>query len=377
MFWPDYIRDYPKTVSKKTATDITYPNMTNRRDFLKAAVVAIPLTAGRKVSGAQAATPFAKPLVVSTWDSGIAPNAAAWKVLSKKGKAIDAVEQAARKAEEESSCCVGLDGYPDRDGFVTLDASIMDHKGNIGGVAYLEHIKHPISVARMVMEKTKHVLLAGGGAEQFAIENGFERMPGKLSDEAEKKWKEWLKKSEYKPVVNIENNRNKLNSLAAPTFFPNGAANHDTMGTIALDAGGDLSGAVTTSGMAFKMHGRVGDSPIIGAGLFVDNEVGAAVSSGVGEEVIRICGTHLVIELMRLGRKPERACREAVMRIVNRDPAKAKEMQVGFVAISNKGEVGAFSVLSGFTFSVTNSRYPSGKVFDAQFVYNAPDPEGP
>ena len=138
------------------------------------------------------------------------------------------------------------------------------------------------------------------------------------------------------------------------------------MGTIALDAGGDLSGAVTTSGMAFKMHGRVGDSPIIGAGLFVDNEVGAAVSSGVGEEVIRICGTHLVIELMRLGRKPEQACREAVMRIVNRDPAKAKEMQVGFVAISNKGEVGAFSVLSGFTYSVTNSRYPNGKVFDCK-----------
>ena len=375
MFWPDYIRDYPKTVSKKSATDITYPNMTNRRDFLKAAAVAIPMAAGGKVSGAQTATIFAKPVVVSTWDSGIAPNAAAWKVLSKKGKAIDAVEQAARKAEDESSCCVGLEGYPDRDGFVTLDASIMDNKGNIGGVAYVQHIKHPISVARKVMEKTKHVLLAGDGATQFAIENGFERMPGRLSDEAEKKWKEWLKKSEYKPIVNIENKKVSQNKLAAPTFFPNGAANHDTMGTIALDAGGDLSGAVTTSGMAFKMHGRVGDSPIIGAGLFVDNEVGAAVSSGVGEEVIRICGTHLVIELMRLGRKPALACREAVMRIVNRDPAKAKEMQVGFVAISNKGEVGAYSILSGFTYSVTNSRYPNGKVYDAKFLYRAPDPE--
>ena len=375
MFSTDYIRECPNTLSKKAGSVITYPNMTNRRDFLKAAAVAIPMAAGGKVSGAQTATIFAKPVVVSTWDSGIAPNAAAWKVLSKKGKAIDAVEQAARKAEDESSCCVGLEGYPDRDGFVTLDASIMDNKGNIGGVAYVQHIKHPISVARKVMEKTKHVLLAGDGATQFAIENGFERMPGRLSDEAEKKWKEWLKKSEYKPIVNIENKKVSQNKLAAPTFFPNGAANHDTMGTIALDAGGDLSGAVTTSGMAFKMHGRVGDSPIIGAGLFVDNEVGAAVSSGVGEEVIRICGTHLVIELMRLGRKPALACREAVMRIVNRDPAKAKEMQVGFVAISNKGEVGAYSILSGFTYSVTNSRYPNGKVYDAKFLYRAPDPE--
>ena len=376
MISPDYIRDYPKTVSKKPGSDITYPNMTNRRDFLKAAVVAIPLAAGEKVSGAQTATFFAKPVVVSTWDSGIAPNAAAWKILSKRGKAIDAVEQAARTAEDESSCCVGLDGYPDRDGFVTLDASIMDHKGNIGGVAYVQHIKHPVSVARMVMERTKHVLLAGDGASKFAIENGFERMPERLSDDAEKKWKEWLKKSDYKPQVNIENKKVSLNSLAAPAFFENGTANHDTMGTIALDAGGNLSGAVTTSGMAFKMHGRVGDSPIIGAGLYVDNEVGAAVSSGVGEEVIRICGTHLVIELMRMGRRPEQACREAVMRIVKRDPVKAKGLQVGFVAISKKGEVGAFSVLSGFTYSVTNARFPRGNVFDSKFFHRAPYPEG-
>lgn len=349
--------------------------MRNRRDFLKAAAAVIPLATGGKVSGAQIGTFFAKPVVVSTWDSGIAPNATAWTILSKRGKAIDAVEQAARTAEGESSCCVGLDGYPDRDGFVTLDASIMDHKGNIGGVAYVQQIKHPISVARMVMEKTKHVLLAGDGATKFAIENGFELMPAKLSDEAEKKWKEWLKKSEYKPQVNIENKKVTSNNLSAPTFFPNGAVNHDTMGTIALDDGGDLSGAVTTSGMAFKMHGRVGDSPIIGAGLFVDNEVGAAVSSGVGEEVIRICGSHLVIELMRLGKRPELACREAVMRIVKRDRAKAKGTQVGFVAISKKGEVGAFSVLSGFTYSITNSRYPNGKVFKSRYIFVAPEPD--
>jgi len=220
----------------------------------------------------------------------------------------------------------------------------------------LQNIKHPISVARKLMETTKHVLLAGDGAMQFALESGFELMPGKLSPDAEKAWKEWLKKSEYKPVINIENRKPAgTNSPSPPPFFTNGEPNHDTMGTIALDAGGDLSGACTTSGMAFKMHGRVGDSAIIGAGLFVDNKVGAATSSGVGEEVIRICGTHLIIELMRFGRSPEEACAEAVKRIVDRDPVAAKDIQVGFVAIAKSGEVGAFAIQKGFTYSVTNS----------------------
>ncbi len=314
----------------------------------------IPLIASARGFGrARAAEVYAKPLVVSTWDSGIRANAAAWKVLEKKGSAIDAVELAARSAEDEVSCCVGLAAYPDRDGFVTLDASIMDHHANCGSVMYLQHIKNPISVARMVMESTKHVILAGDGALQYALEKGFERMPGTLSPDAEKAWKEWLKKSDYKPVINIENR--KSSGPSAPPFFPDGSPNHDTMGTIALDASGDLSGAVTTSGMAFKMHGRVGDSPVIGAGLYVDNKVGAATSSGVGEEVIRICGTHLVVEMMRAGKSPEQACIEAVMRIVDRDAAAAKDLQVGFVAISKKGEVGAYSIQKGFTYSVTNS----------------------
>ena len=155
-------------------------------------------------------------------------------------------------------------------------------------------------------------------------------------------------------------------SIATPYFFDDGSPNHDTMGTVAMDANGKLAGMVTTSGMAFKIRGRVGDSPIIGAGLFVDNEVGAATSSGVGEEVIRICGTHTVIEQMRFGKTPEEACREAVRRVVRRDEAKAKELQVGFVALSRKGEIGAFSVQKGFTFSVTNSEFPKGKVFQSK-----------
>jgi N4-(beta-N-acetylglucosaminyl)-L-asparaginase len=341
--------------------------MTNRRDFLKAAAALPFIAAGTAVGAERGGATFARPLVVSTWDDGIRANAAAWKVLSAKGKAIDAVEAAARSSEDETSCCVGLDAYPDRDGFVTLDASIMDHKANCGSVVFMQHIKHPISVARKVMETTKHVVLAGDGATQFATENGFERIPHKLSADAEKEWKEWLKKSQYKPVINIENRKVSQNGLTAPTFFPDGRPNHDTMGTIALDSRGDLSGACTTSGMAFKMHGRVGDSPIIGAGLFVDNKVGAATCSGVGEEVIRICGTHLIIELMRFGYSPTKACMEAVKRIIDRDPIAAREIQVGFVAIAKNGQVGAYAIQKKFTYSVTNATtnktFASGSYF--------------
>jgi len=218
------------------------------------------------------------------------------------------------------------------------------------------------------MESTPHVMLSGEGARQFALESGFPLESAELSPDAEKEWKKWLEKSNYKPVINIENIKRGAVSQTSPYFFDDRRPNHDTMGTIAADAHGKLAGMVTTSGMAFKIHGRVGDSPIIGAGLFVDDAVGAATSSGVGEEVIRICGTHTVIEQMRLGKSPEQACLEAVNRIVKRDVVKAKEMQVGFVAVSKTGEVGAFSIQKGFTFSVTNSEFPTGKVFDARFL---------
>jgi N4-(beta-N-acetylglucosaminyl)-L-asparaginase len=304
------------------------------------------------------------PVVVSTWDSGITANNAAWPILQQRGGALDAVEAAGRASEDEPSCCVGLAAWPDRDGRVTLDSCIMDGNGDCGAVSFLERIKHPVSVARKVMETTPHVLLSGEGAQRFALANGFPLEEGKLSPDAEKEWKKWLEKSKYKPEINIENRRTV--SQFAPYFFDDGSPNHDTMGTVAMDASGRLAGMVTTSGMAFKLRGRVGDSPIIGAGLFVDNEVGAATSSGVGEEVIRICGTHTVIEQMRFGRTPEEACREAVRRVVKRDPAKAKELQVGFVALSAKGEIGAFAVQKGFSYSVTNSEFPKGKVFQSE-----------
>lgn len=344
----------------------------DRRRFLQIPIAVVPAFLASRVLGQErtrfplsSAIRVKGPVVVSTWDGGVTANTAAWPVLRKSGHAIDAVEAGGRASESEPGCCVGLDAWPDRDGKVTLDACIMNGNGDCGGVSFLERIKHPVSVARAVMEKTPHVLLSGVGAQEFAVANGFKLESGELSEDAKKEWAEWLKKSEYKPKINVERHLPGVSQFA-PYYFENGQPNHDTMGTVALDASGGLAGMVTTSGMAFKMRGRVGDSPIIGAGLFVDNEVGAATSSGVGEEVIRICGTHTVIEQMRFGRTPEQACREAIRRIVKRDPAKAKEFQVGFVALSRTGAIGAFAIQKGFTFTVTNEQYPEGKIFEAR-----------
>ncbi len=287
-----------------------------------------------------------RPIVISTWDFGVAANKAAWEVLGKSGRALDAVEKGVKVAEADlSNHTVGKGGYPDRDGHVTLDACIMDEHGNCGSVAGMEHIAHPISVARLVMEKTPHVMLVGEGAMQFALENGFQK-EDLLTPEAEEAWKEWLKEKKYNPVMNIEN------KSFATEKLPGNQYNHDTIGMLALDAEGNLSGACTTSGMAFKMHGRVGDSPIIGAGLYVDNEIGGATSTGVGEEVIRTVGSFLVVELMRQGYSPEEACKEAVMRIVKKKPDIAKDIQVGFLALNKQGEYGSYALQDGFTFAV-------------------------
>ena len=344
--------------------------MLNRRKFIHLSTLAAPLLSVKKVLSNS--TEQTKPIVVSTWDSGKPVNTEAWKILSVNGRALDAVEAGARYMEGTINCCVGLGGYPDRDGIVTLDSCIMDEHSNCGGVGGLEQILHPVSVARKIMETTPHVLLVGQGAQQFAIENGFTKEPQQLSEDAKQAYNEWLKKSEYKPVINIENlpagqAGKKQNGPFAPNFFDDGSANHDTMGLVALDAAGNMSGAVTTSGMAFKIHGRVGDSPIIGAGLFVDNEVGAATSSGVGEEVIRICGTHLVVEFMRQGDSPETACRKAVDRIVKRDMKKAKNIQVGFLALNKKGQYGAYAVQKGFVFSVKSNG--EEKIIPSKYVF--------
>jgi N4-(beta-N-acetylglucosaminyl)-L-asparaginase len=292
-----------------------------------------------------------KPLVISTWKEGIKANQAAWQVLRNGGHALDAVEKGVMVTEASQNCCVGLGANPDRDGIVTLDASIMDDKGNCGSVAFLERIKHPISVARRVMEQTPHVMLVGEGAQQFAVQQGFPLEPAKLSPDAEKSYREWLKQSEYKPVINIENSGHTSMAFP-PKKLGNGDWNHDTIGMVAIDAHGNLSGSCTTSGMGFKMRGRVGDSPIIGAGLFVDNEIGAATATGQGEDVIRICGSHLVVELMRQGLTPENACKAAVERIIRIKGSKAKEIQVGFIAINKQGGYGGYCIQQGFDFAV-------------------------
>ncbi len=304
------------------------------------------------------------PIVISTWDFGKAANAAAWEVLSKQGRALDAVEAGVKIPESDpENHSVGYGGLPDRDGHVTLDACIMDENSNCGSVMCLEYIVHPISVARQVMEKTPHVVLTGEGALQFALENGFKK-ENLLTPESEKMWKEWLKTSKYQPVINIENKK----YTDGKSLSPGGPLNHDTIGMLAIDYKGNMSGACTTSGMAFKMHGRVGDSPIIGAGLYVDNEIGSATSTGVGEEVIRIVGSHLVVEYMRQGLSPRDACRNAVERIVKRDPKKAKDLQVGFLAIKKDGSYGAFCIQKGFTYAVRSAA--EEKIYESESWFN-------
>jgi N4-(beta-N-acetylglucosaminyl)-L-asparaginase len=303
-----------------------------------------------------------KPIVISTWDFGKTANAGAWNVLSKGGRALDAIEEGIKIPEADPAIqTIGYGGLPDRDGYVTLDACVMDENYNCGAVMCMENIMHAISVARLVMERTPHVILVGDGAQQFAVANGFKKQ-NLLTPESEKEYKEWLKTSKYVPHMNIENT-----SFHKHDPMPGGPKNHDTIGMVAMDTNGNLGGGCSTSGMAYKMHGRVGDSPVIGAGLYVDNEVGAATSTGVGEEVIRIVGSHLVVELMRQGMAPEEACKRAIERIIQRNPKKAKEVQVGFVALNKKGEFGAYSLQPGFTYSVKSG--DADNIFPSKSIY--------
>ena len=305
--------------------------MLNRRKFIKASAFT---SFASLLPGIVNADDFTgvkgKPIVISTWGENVKANAAAWEILGKNGRAFDAVVKGVQVPEADpKDQSVGYGGLPDRDGRVTLDSCVMDEFGNCGAVMALEHIMHPVLVARLVMEKTPHVQLVGEGALRFALDQGFKK-ENLLTPESEQAWKNWLKTSSYNPQIN-----------------------HDTIGMVALDEKGNLGGACTTSGLAFKMHGRVGDSPIIGAGLFVDNEVGAASATGVGEEVVKVCGAHTIIESMRRGLSPEAACKEAVRRIVKNNGGKNKDIQVGFLAINNKGQHGGFAVKKGFSYCVT------------------------
>lgn len=323
--------------------------MNSRRNFIKLSAWGTTLLtglypAGKAFAGTLVKGAANKPIVISTWNHGMPANDAAWKVLSGNGSALDAVEAGVRVPEADPEVrTVGYGGFPDREGKVTLDACIMDKDSNCGSVAFLQHIKHPISVARKVMEETPHVMLVGEGALDFALSQGFKKEK-LLTPASEKDWKNWLKESKYKPVINIEN--------------------HDTIGMLAMDANGDLAGACTTSGAAFKMHGRVGDSPIIGAGLFVDNEVGAATATGLGEAVMRMVGSHLVVELMRQGNSPQDACRLAVERIIAKQKD-VKDLQVGFIALNKQGEYGGYCIHKGFDYAVRDKA--TNKLIDSKY----------
>lgn len=310
--------------------------MSQRRKFIKQSLLGSALLIpGLSTLEAQAAPAKKvagdKPIILSTWNHGIPANADAWAKLKETGSLLDAVEAGVRNTELDlENLSVGLQGLPDREGITTLDASIMLGDGSCGTVAFVRQVKHPISLARAVMEKTPHVMLAGEGARQFAIAQGFPMEEEKLSPKAQVEYDKWKVTSQYKPIINVEN--------------------HDTIGMIGLDASGKLAGSCTTSGLAYKMHGRIGDSPIIGAGLFVDDEVGAATATGLGESIIRICGSFLIVELMRQGRSPQEACEEAVRRLVAKNK-NIQDIQAGFLAINKVGEVGAYAVHPGFNYA--------------------------
>ncbi|PAC28223.1 N(4)-(beta-N-acetylglucosaminyl)-L-asparaginase [Flectobacillus sp. BAB-3569] len=314
-----------------------------RRTFIQQTSALAGLSAlAANQTQAQNSAPAEFPIIISTWNN-VKANEAAWAMVQKTGRALDAVEAGALIPEADpNEITVGYGGLPDRDGHVTLDACIMDEKGNAGSVTFLEGIMHPISVARAVMEKTPHVMLSGAGALQFALSQGFKKQ-NLLTESSKKAWLKWKKESKYEPKVNIER--------------------HDTIGLLALGKKGEVSGACTTSGMAYKMHGRVGDSPVIGAAVFCDDEVGGACATGLGEFVLKTLGSFLIVELMRNGRTPQQACEEAIMRIVKR--YNYKEFQIGYLAVNKQGEYGAYSIQKGFSYTLTKEGIT--KVYEADY----------
>jgi len=327
--------------------------MSDRRTFLKTSALGAALAPAllegcspqrEGATGGSSSGPSVRPVALSTWEHGLGANEAAWEILAEGGRALDAVEAGVRVPEGDPTVMtVGYGGYPDRYGKVTLDACIMDETGQCGSVAFLQDIMHPVSVARKVMELTPHVMLVGQGALDFALQNGFQRQD-LLTPEAKAAWEAWkAENGETRPIINLEN--------------------HDTIGMLTLDQDGNLSGACTTSGAAFKYHGRVGDSPIIGAGLYVDNEVGGATSTGWGEAVIRAVGCFLVVEFMRQGHSPAEACEMAVDRVISKNPD-WREIQVGFLALNKDGEYGAFCIAPGFNYAVQTPDIPN-QLFDS------------
>ena len=301
------------------------------------------------------------PLILSTWSFGQRANAVAWEVLAAGGSALDAVERAAIAIEADPNVdSVGLGGLPDSAGRVSLDACIMLSPRQCGGVCAVRHHNYPASIARRVMERTNHLLLAGQGADDFAAAQGFEAVE-LLTDEARRVWEMWksdpnrLTDERYRgwlPPRNVEELRGVSDDrqrLADETLPHN--RHHDTIGVLAIDAHRVMAGACTTSGMAFKMPGRVGDSPIIGHGLYVDPKAGAAVATGTGELVMRTCTSFLAVEWMRCGKSPAQAAVAAIDRIVESCDI-VPDHQVGLITLNPDGDWSSAALRPGFRVAV-------------------------
>ena len=279
-----------------------------------------------------------KPLFVATWKFGLPSCQRSLETLNKTNSILDAIEMGIRLAESDTSVdSVGVGGAPNANGVVQLDACIMDgetHKA--GSVAALENFPNPISVARRVMERTNHVLLVGEGAADFAQEQGFNSQD-LLTLEQKKKWEEWKAQRQRLPM-------RARGERAVPS--------HDTIALVGMDSKGHIAGGCSTSGLAYKLPGRVGDSPILGSGLYVDGQVGAAGATGIGENVMRHCGSFLIVELMRSGMDPATACRTAIERIAKTDKKKPSELHINFLAIDKQGRWGAAGTDAAYEIAV-------------------------
>lgn len=304
----------------------------DRRAFASS-LSALVATVALKSSPAWGTVPAGKPLFVATWNFGLPACEQSLKTLQAGGTVLDAVEQGIRVTEADvTNDSVGIGGRPNAAGVLQLDACIMDGQTQkAGSVAGLENYPHPISVARRVMDKTKHVMLVGQGAAQFAKEQGFETAVMPIPQQ-KKLWQEW--KQQQPP--------------AKPT-------NHDTIALVGLDSHRNLAGGCSTSGLAYKLPGRVGDSPILGSGLYVDGEVGAAGATGIGENVMRFCATFLIVEMMRNGLHPTAACRATIERIAKMDRKPASELHINFLAIDKQGRYGAAGTDEAYQVAVVTS----------------------
>jgi len=289
------------------------------------------------------------PIILSTWSFGAIANAAGWPVLLRNGKSIDAVERACIAVESDPEVdSVGIGGTPDAEGKITLDGSIMLSPQKSAGVACIRHYAHPVSIARKVMEKTPHKLLVGEGAEKFAAACGFKKEK-LLTAEAVAWWKKW----KADPSKHSFHRTNRANREEA-RLRRKKIKSHDTVGVLAIDSSGVIAGACSTSGLAFKMPGRVGDSPIIGAGLYVDPTVGAAVATGTGELMLGTCATFLAVERMRAGDSPQQAIVTVLARVSKSYKLKTRQ-QCALIALRADGNWSSGGLVSGFRVAVTTN----------------------